>query len=160
MGLFTINPTSNTTPDPAQGGNAVTGNTNTGHGSTTVTSSGAADVKTCLWTSFQSVSGQIKSITLKVGWSESGGVGAGGSSEFKVEYSLNGGSTWSVLFDHLDIISPDSGTAQVDLSATQDISQVRVRDNLTAIIDASFNGAVSDIRLEVVTRVRQPIVMQ
>lgn len=156
----TLNPTSNTSPDPGQGGGAVTLPTNTGHGSTTSASSDVGGViKTCLWTTFQTPLASPSAITLKVGWSQNGSLSDGGlltSNDFTIEYSLSGGVGWSILHSAGQIQSFSSGTDQVTLSPTQDISQVRVRDSISAFGDAgppvetgSVTASVSSIRLEV-----------
>src|SRR5262245_32186726 len=51
--VVTVYPTSNTTPDPSQGGSAVTGASNTGHSSTQALSENGGFVdKSCRWFSF------------------------------------------------------------------------------------------------------------
>jgi hypothetical protein len=155
MATITSNPTSNTTPDPGQGGLAVTGATNTGHSNTTASAiNGGSQSKSCKWTGFQSVSGQILSITLKVDWSESGST-EGGGRQFKCDYSLNGGSSWTTLFNHSPL-SVANGTAQASLSVGQDLSQIQVRDFLEAIsvLEAveAVTGSISGIRLEIITQ--------
>lgn len=157
--LITKNPTSNTTPDPGQGGVAVTGATNTGHGSTTASAVGAVtQTKTCIWTTFPSAGGLVTAITLKVDWTENGSSSDGftlTTNLFTIEYSLNGGGAWNTLRASADVGSSSSGTSQVSLSTTQDITQVQVRDLLSASGDvgesANITTSVSLIRLEVVT---------
>lgn len=157
----TYNPTSNTTPDPGFGGLAVTGNINTGHGSTTTSQLPAGtQTKSCLWTGFPAVSGQIASITLKFDWSEDGFVIVGGgsaSNSFTVQYSLNGGGAFSEVFTHDDVTSPTSSNSQVSIPLPQDPTQIQVRDRMqaTATADigdsASITTTISNIRLEIVT---------
>lgn len=157
MALYTYNPTSNTTPDPAQGGIAVTGNTNTGHAATTATGNNSIVDKSCVWSGFPAASGQILSSTLKVDWSENGSFdAANASNDFKLGYSLNGGGAWTNFFDHVNITGAGSGTAQVSLSVTQDLTQVRVRDFLEGESDllgaiGTVTATVSAIRIEVTT---------
>src|SRR5262245_54970889 len=80
MSLQTRNPTSNQTPDPGQGGAAVTGNINTGHGSTALSASGGdKSFATCLWSGFPATGGQIISVALKADWSQSGSLTGAGS---------------------------------------------------------------------------------
>lgn len=167
MPSATLQPTSNTSPDPGQGGDAVTDPTNTGHGSTTALAVGAdTDTKTCLWTTFQSIGGQILSLTLKVDFEEDGVLSDGGadtSNDFFIEYSLNGGSSWSALRASSQIQAPNSGTAQVALSTSQDLTQVRVRDSLHANSiggeSATVTATTSSVRIEALTAAQAAIVM-
>lgn len=188
MAIRNLQPTSNTTPD--QGGTtAVTGNTNTGHGSTScgASATGAAgfnvdsdaESKSCRWSSFQSApSGVINSLRLQFSWEVSGAVDAspaldGGSAQadasFTVEYSLNGGSSWTVavnqslsVSDGSDNLS-QSGSENISLSVGQNIAQVQVRSFISASGSAtggldnestalsSVTAAVTGIQLEVIT---------
>lgn len=161
MALFTLDPTANQTPDPGQGGLAVTGNINTGHGST-VTSQVAAgtQTKSCIWTAFPSLGGQVVSMTLKFDWSEDGFVNVGSgsaSNSFRVQYSVDGGGAFTTIFDHADVVAPNSGSSQVTITIPQDITQVQVRDRMqaTATVDLSDNASIttsiSNIRLEITT---------
>jgi hypothetical protein len=157
----TRNPTSNTTPDPGQGGLAVTDALNTGHGSTAVDAAagGGSQTKTCIWTSFQSVGGQITAISLKLNWTETGDA-TDGTNQFLIQYSLNGGGAWTDIINHNNVEDPNSGSSTVTLSAGQDLSQVRVRDKLFAQTgNAVLVGSVDSIRLEVTTQDGTVIVM-
>src|SRR5262245_680684 len=156
MPLYTLNATSNTTPDPSQGGSAVTGNTNTGHSATTSTVIGVGlVVKTCVWQSFLVCGGQIGAINLKVDWTEDGTISAGGTSRFRIQYSVNGGGAYTDIINHTNVTSPSGPTtATVALGVTQDITAVRVRslvraDGFTGGDAASVQGTVSNIKLEV-----------
>ena len=159
MASVTRQPTSNTTPDPAQGGTAVTDATNTGHGGTTSLKSGAGSTtKTCLWTGFATVSGTVTSVTLLVDWAQNGTLSDGGVStanQFTIDYSLNGGSSWLSLRDVSQVQSSTSGTSQVSLLTSQDLTQVQVRAALIASgvlgETASIVVTISNIRLEVGT---------
>ena len=159
-----INPSSNQTPDPGLGGTAVTNQTNTGHGSTiTAAINGTLKVKSCRWSGFQPVSGQITSIILKVDWGESGELGVGATNSFQLEYSLNNGATWNTLLDHELINISNTGTAQVSLPSAQNISLVQVRDRLSAVAPvagepANVIASVSGIRLEVETDTTAPAI--
>jgi RHS repeat-associated protein len=149
-----VNPSSYQTPAPGLGGFAVTNPSNTGHGSTfTAANNGAFKEKSCRWSGFQPVSGQITSITLKVDWSDSGSWDGGGANDFILSYSLDNGSSWNTLLWHSLISANDFGTAQVSLPSTQDISLVQVRDRLIAGAPpegfAVVSATVSSIRLEV-----------
>lgn len=137
----------------------MTGAVNTGHGSTTASASnGATQDKTCLWTTFPTSIGQVLTINLKADFSESGSLtGGGATNAFIIEYSLNGGSSWNTLRAAFNITSSSSGTATQSLSASQDISQIRVRDLLEGSTtdvgeSASVTASVSLIRLEITTR--------
>jgi hypothetical protein len=99
-GVVTVYPTANQSPDAGQGGLPVNSPSNTGHGNTKQFLYYPQDRTTCLWHSFQGVSGQIVSITMKLEWGAvvnatvEADEGESGSSyaEFAVEYSLNGGA--------------------------------------------------------------------
>lgn len=164
MSISTLIPTANQTPDPGQGGLAVTGNINTGHGSTIATGpiSGVGQTKTCIWTGFAAVTGQIASIRLLLDWSENGTVGLDASNSFRIEYSVNGGGAWTSIFVHSNITSSNSSSSNVVLP-TADPTQVQVRDSLSAEGSdsgaASVTASVSNIRLEVTTVDGQVIVL-
>lgn len=166
MPITTRQPTANETPDSGQGGSAVTGNINTGHGSTTsAASNGTSQLKTCRWSGFQPVSGIVTGIVLKAGWSENGSLsGVGASNLFRAQYSVNGGANWTDLFSHAGVTAVANGTAQATIPANTAIGQIQVRDNLSAVTvnpgeTADVIGTVSDIRLEVTTQDQQVIVM-
>jgi len=159
MALFTYNPTSNVSPDPGQGGLAVVGNINTGHGSTTSSVSGlGTQDRTCKWTAIPAgPGGLITSITLKADWTQNGSLGGiSPANLFQIQYSLNGGSSWNTLKSALNITSSSSGTSTQSLSITQSLAQVQVRDLLEAVGNdagdtAAVTASVSNIRVEVVT---------
>ena len=165
MALNTYNPTANTTPDPGQGGSAVSGNINTGHSSTTSSAvNGSSQTKTCVWQTFPAGGGQVASATLKFDWSENGSINNSANNEFKVEYSINGGGAWTAVFDHTGITSSTTSNSQVSLSAGQDLTAVRVRDSIVATASAgvgnssSVTASISNIRVELVTVDSQVIV--
>lgn len=164
MPLVIKNPTNNQTPDATLGGLAVTGITNTGHGSTATASSAVSsasdsDEKSARWFDFQNVGGQRISVRLKLSWTTDGSANASddglggsgdGSAQFIIEYSLNGGSTWNTVPGATSIAflaSPPGGgpdtfdndnSADIALPNSQDLSQVQVRvDYLTS---ANANG--------------------
>jgi hypothetical protein len=150
MALVTKNPTSNTTPDAGQGGSAVTSATNTGHGSTSVDAAGT-QIKSCIWTAFGAVTGQITSVSLKMDWSENGATG-GGTNNFRIQYSTNGGGAWTDIINHSDVTSLTNSSSSVSLSVTQDLTQVQVRDKLLAQTgSATLTASVSNIRIEALT---------
>jgi hypothetical protein len=162
----TRNPTANQTPDPGQSGtDPVTGASNTGHSSTSLSAAdGESFTASCLWTGFQSVAQIVLSVMLKVDWSQTGLLtGAGSkSNRFQVEYSLNNGSSWNTLFLHVGITSSSSGTDQAVLSPGQNLTQIRVRDTLTVNANdpgtvAELTASVSNIRLEVAYADPQPV---
>ncbi len=166
MPLITRNTTTPTTPDPTFGGDPVTGAAAAGHGSTLVsqTDLGTAN-KSCMWTGFTPVVGAPITVILKVGWDQDGTLTdpLGASNRFQIDYSLNGGGSWSSLRDVTQIESASSGTSQQSLSVTQDLTQVQVRDNLTAAANAgetaTLTVAISNIRIEVTTQDHQAIVI-
>jgi hypothetical protein len=157
---YTLNPTSNATPDAGQGGIAVTGNINTGHGSTVTSSASGTVIKSCIWTAFPATGGQITAMTLKFDWTENGAVNIGTGSatnEFRVQYSVNGGGAWISVFTHTDVTSSSSSNSSVVLTLPQNTTQVQVRDRMTATAtadvsdNASITTSISNIRLEVTT---------
>lgn len=163
MPLITRQPTANETPDTGQGGLAVTGNTNTGHGSTGVVGVGSgSQLKTCRWFNFQSVAGQITGIRLKLNWSESGSIVPVSGSSFAIDYSLNNGSSWNNIISHVSVTAPNSGSEDVNI-VPQDITQIQVRDTLNAFDinggQADLTASVSDIRLEIQIADSTPIPM-
>lgn len=168
MSLVTRNPTSNQTPDPGQGGSAVTGNTNTGHASTTSfatrdTNGTTTQIKTCIWTALQAVSGLITAINLKFTWeihlSTNANTTAVGDqsdalAQVAIQYSTNGGGAWnnqvvktvtsSAVDGSTDSDSLDEGptneTVSIPLSSggvPQDISQIQIRDSIKAEVTIS-----------------------
>lgn len=167
MALFILNPTVNTTPDPGQGGSAVTGATNTGHAATTSSVGGAASQsKTCVWTTFQAATGQILSMTLKFDHTSSGSLtGAGAANEFRVEYSLNNGGSWtSAVVRSNFTASQGPTTVSIALSVSQDTTQVRLRDVIQASTldlgeSASATGTVANIKIEVTAVDAMPIAL-
>lgn len=167
MALITVNPTSNTTPDPGQGGSAVSSATNTGHAATTSTGlNGTGQTKTCIWQSFPASAGQIQSINLKLDWTEDGSFsGADALNQFRIQYSTNGGGAWTNIIDHNQITAPvGPTTATVALNVTQDLTQVRVRDLVLANTlgpgnSASVTGTVANIKIEVLAVDSMPIMM-
>jgi hypothetical protein len=140
----------------------VTGNINTGHASTTATQASAGtQTKSCIWTGFPSVGGQIVSITLRFDWSEDGTVVVGtgsASNNFRVQYSVNGGGAFTTIFQHADVVAPATSSSSVSMTPPQDLTLIQVRDRLqaTATADlsdsASITASISNIRLEVVTQ--------
>lgn len=168
--LITLNPTSFTNPDPS-GGLAVTTPSNTGHASTTSTASGGTDsqVKSCRWTAFPagpSPSARAAAPTLKVDYTRNGTLSDGGINtynQFLIEYSLNGGSSWTALLNHEFVTSSSTSTASFTLSISQDLSQVQVRDFLTAQkvggTSATMVATPSNIRIEVQTADNQLLIM-
>lgn len=201
MGLAIIQPTANQTPDATLGGLAVTGITNTGHGETSTSSSANAlapfgnasdsDSKSARWFGLSNVSGQRTSVRLKFSWSASGSCDANGgqggsdpqidgtassSCSFGVEYSLNGGSSWTThvsdsagafsfgpISDNNDF--DNNGLADIALSNNQDVSLIQVRvlystscdadagnGSESATANADVTASISGIQVEVVTQ--------
>jgi hypothetical protein len=122
-----------------------------------------------LWTSFSpspAFNGIIISIVLKVDYTQDGFLTDGGvftSNQFTIDYSLNGGASYSSLRLAGQIQSLSSGTDQVTLSSTQDITQIRVRDDLLASgavgETASVTTSISNIRVELLVQDPQVIVI-
>jgi hypothetical protein len=169
MGLYTYQPTANETPDSSQivGDLAVTGASNTGHSSTTSSASGAGSTvdKTCRWSGFAAGPKNNVSVTLKITHTSDGTLTGGtAANRFTLEYSINGGGAWLTAVDRLDMTSSAGPTTfSVALSAGQDLTQVQVRDVISALSDDAGDSAdaiatISGIQIEVVT-VDQPVVM-
>jgi hypothetical protein len=100
------------------------------------------------------VSGSRSSVKLFFDWSQNGDVNDGSSNEFRVQYSINGGSNWNTIFDHTGFQdSASNNNEQVTLSNSQDLTQVQVRDLLftqsTAEDGSAMTATVSNIRIEV-----------
>jgi len=190
--VVTVSPGAYQTPDPGQGGSAVSGPANTGHGNTSVNVAGStsSDLRTCEWHAFPNVNGTITSITLKFDWITAGDAyvrtyqpedSGEAYAQFNVEYSLNGGSSWTNAvggladayasgeggYDSRNFASPGWTTSttpfSVSIPPSTPISQIRVRDRLFASlifsgfpdgyarVDAINATRVENIRLEVET---------
>ena len=164
MAIIVRQPTSNETPDSGQGGDAVTGAINTGH-DVTVTSDpptpGSA-TKSCRWFGFAAVPGEVLSAKLKLDWTEDGSI-PDGSNSFRIQYSVNGGGAWTDIINHSDISAPDNNSEEVTLPLPLDITQVQVRDRMTAqaaTLAATVLTSISNIQVEVtVSDVGRLIVM-
>lgn len=166
MPIIMRNPTVNQSPDPGQGGIAVTDIINTGHSSTLSQavanapegfgSDSDSESRSARWSAFQSVSGQVVIIRLKFNWSADGSAvaddgGNGGtasaSCSFSIAYSLNGGSNWiNVASDSASAFAPggsgdtidNSGSADIVIPADTPIDQIQVRDLMNT--SANANG--------------------
>jgi hypothetical protein len=190
--VVTVNPGAYQTPNPGQGGEAVSSESNLGHGSTqSLADRGGSNglstqTKTCLWHSFPGVSGTKVRVTLKFEWTMNAEVhayvsnsdtGATADVDFRIEYSLDNGSTWTARggangsasvprgvgeADDIDFINT-SGSESVDLPnpGAIDLTQIRVRDRIFARVNivgagtgsgySDVTASVSSIRLEVET---------
>src|SRR5262249_52685230 len=118
----------------------------------------AAQTKTCIWQSFPSTGGAITSITLKVDHTSSGTLsGPSPVNEFKLQYSLNNGSSWTTAVDRVNFTASQGPTTfSVALGVGQDLTQVRVRDLIDAEgsiggDSASCTATIANIKIEVVT---------
>jgi hypothetical protein len=159
--MTTLQPTSNTSPDPGQGGASVNSPSNTGHSSTTSSATGDASVTTrsCIWTGFAAIAVRPSKITLKVQYARNGTLEdpAFVSNTFAIQYSLDGGSVWNDLVSDSDFDFLVSTTAELDFPLTQDTSLVQLRDLIQAFggedpptpLTASATATVSNIRLEI-----------
>lgn len=170
MAFITVQPTSNTTPDPGQGGSAVTTPSNTGHASTLSEASGddvgVTETKTCIWSGVQSVGGFVTSVTLKMTHTSDGTrTGISGTNRFLLQYSLDGGSNWTTAVSRTNMTSSAGPTEfSAALSVSQDLTQLRARDLIEASAiavghDATASATISDIKVEVITADSQLIVM-
>jgi subtilisin len=187
LSVVTVYPSAYQTPDSGQGG-GVSNPSIEGHGSTYTSffvtdpgTSSHSDIKSARWSAPQAVSGEKVSIRLKFDWSVSGyasanadpiGGNAFSSWGFYIDYSLDGGSQWIThVSKYVSAVSlgngenqplSESGSADILLSNGQNITQVQVRDFITADANASrgdansssagvdFTVSISRIRLEVV----------
>lgn len=157
MGLYNIKATAFETPAPGVfGAGTVTNPTVNGHDSSTIgTSAGNPDVgMSCEFRTFPAVPPLLRRL-LKASWSIDGILfGAGAISQFSIDHSLNGGSSWSSTVVRNNVNAPDSGTISITLSAGQDITQVRLRDLFQcAVNDTNTESAqgfmtISNIRIE------------
>lgn len=183
MSLQVVQPVTVTNPD--QGGTlAVTGAVATGHGATVtsvnvsppVGSDSQSQAKSCRWSGIPNPAGNRAAVALKFSWNASGAAtaspaGGGGSASanasFVIEYSLNGGGAWTTHASDVagssggsDPLS-SSGSANIPLSISQDLSQVQVRTrtDVSATVtvggvggdsaDANITSSVSGIQVEV-----------
>jgi len=146
-GSATVNPSSYQTPYGS--GTAIDSPSNTG-GITNINITGPGSAnETCKWSGFPSVSGQLVSIHLKMGWSASVSSGSGG---FGLDYSLDGGS-WTNAAGVSLSNSSQSGSVDVLLPNGQDLTQVQVKMSIGGGVGPGSNfiasASVSNIRLEV-----------
>lgn len=165
MAIITRTASSNTTPDAGQGGNAVTGNDNNGHGSTTVSQvANGTNTKSCIWENFGAdIPGGRKSVTLKFDYSEDGVV-IDISNSFRVQVSVDNGSNYSSALQHNNVVAPNSASVSLALNNAADISQIKVRDRLQAtstsdVGGASLTASISNIRIEIDPAEAQLVVM-
>lgn len=137
-------PTANESPDTTNGiaGDvAVTTPTNTDHASTTSTATGDGNhsqVKSCRWSAFQNLLvGNRTSVKLKVTHTSSGSTTDSFTdtfNQFQLEYSLNGGGSWNSIVNRINFTASQGPTeAVITLPLTQDLTQVQVRDIITAV---------------------------
>jgi hypothetical protein len=187
---YTLIPQDHTTPD--QGGTlGVSSDSNTGHGSTvtscssTDTGPGSSDsdsqAKSCRWHTLPSFPrGSQGGVRLKFSWTASGNVdvtqdvaGSGTASiAFVIEYSLNGGGSWTGQVSKSKSVSganvsasldaPLDGSEDIVLSNGQDVSQIQVRTRTDAATSAtapssgsvtstaSITTTISGIQIEVI----------
>jgi YD repeat-containing protein len=159
-----VSPTVNQSPDPGQGGSAVSSPSNTGHGDTSLNmllGNAGTTSKTCMWQSFPNVSGLIQSITLKFNYVAIGGGGASAPIEgdfasayanFGVEYSIDNGANWISAVnlwssaaasgpdgsDNNGFLSPNfpsTTPVSVSIPANTPISNIKVRNRLLIVTD-------------------------
>jgi hypothetical protein len=155
--MITRLPTSNVTPDPAQGGSAVASPANDAHGGTTsVSVGGGSQVKSYKSSGFANLSGGRSSVILKADYSDNGTIANNGSNQFRIESSIDGGGSWQVMLNHNNITSPTTSSVQRTLSTSQDLSLVQVRDKIQATSiepgdSGSITASISNIKIEVQT---------
>ncbi len=104
--------------------------------------------------------GQITSVTLKIDHTSSGGkTGVGASNSFTLDYSIDNGGAWTNAVTRDNMTSSQGPTTfSAALSAGQNLSQVKVRDSMSATTTsngetANASATIANIKLEVVTRV-------
>jgi hypothetical protein len=160
QGIVVVNPSAYQTPySPFPEHFAVNSPSNTGHAISSAdapldeftTTTGAS----CLWFGFPAVSGGKLSVKLKMDYSSSGARQLPSFNSFKLSYSLDGGNSWTDAVSRSAFTGSQSGAFTLDLPISQDLTQVQVRDILTAgaTIEsfASATATISNIRIEVDT---------
>jgi hypothetical protein len=176
--VSTVSPSSNQTPDPRHGGEAVNSSSNTGHETTTAAAAiygPTAQTKSCRWLAFQPVGGQIIKITLKLDWSISGYVSTDASTDisdrasarasFNLFYSTDNGSILNTGISRAEASSifglrtdykpiSDSGSFSVDLPVNTPINQIIVSDQLITNVSASGGGSAWAEMTATISRVR------
>jgi hypothetical protein len=190
--VVSVKPRIYQSPDPALTLEGVNLPTNLGHSSTVSAADrgyapgSGSQSKSCLWHSFSNVSGTKTRVTLKFDWTldasidlyvEDSRTNASGSYSFRINYSLDNGSTWtdaksfsksvSILRGAGPYSDGDSintyGSESIDLSnpGAIDLTQIRVRDRISASVSlgtpnngyaiTNTTASVSNISLEVET---------
>jgi hypothetical protein len=170
MALFTSNPTAFTTPAPGVFGvDTVLNPTNTQHDATLAQAGGGVGTPTDVgvsieWRSFVLPPGAVLSINLRFNWSTDGfNFGSPFTPLHEIDYSLNNGGSWTVLVFDSDVDAPASGSINQSIPATQDISQIRVRNiGLASVADEETENAgiqieMNSVRLEIVVADNAPI---
>jgi hypothetical protein len=156
-----VQPQDNESPDSTQAlTSAVAGNNNTSHGATTSDVSigseqSDSETRTCRWFTFVGFS--PRTINLTFNWSISGSIvltGAApgttvGNASFLVEYSTNGGSSWTTALsrpfsrnDNGTTPISDSGSVNISLPVAA-LSQIQVRDRIRADATSAADPTVS-----------------
>lgn len=145
MGVASHRSNAQATPAPGVfGSGTVTNLTAVGHDASAIqTGVGTEDVGMSAQWSFPVFPAGASAVTLKASWSITGTLsGAGATSQFEINHSTNGGSSWAATVVRSNVNAADSGTISVTLSASQDISQVKVRDLfLCSVLDAGSESA-------------------
>lgn len=158
MPTITFIPASFTTPsDQVEGESegAVEAPSNNGHASTTSSISGVgAQNKSCEWRGFVGADNVILTeVKIKVDYTKDGSFSALGSNFFALHYSTDNGANYSSFFSSTDTSGPSSATAEVALSNSQDLTQVRIADLIRATgigggSQASLTVSISNPRIE------------
>jgi NedA-like, galactose-binding domain/PA14 domain len=183
--VVTVYPGANQTPDSTQPNTYLLFNTsNTGHeinpSMAFADENGWETVeRTGRWFNFQAPSGTIGKITLKLNWEHYSqidnvlpiGAWGGAQTVWRVEYTINGGSSWISLVDRgnwkndngSSVIPRESGEATVDIPIGTTFSQIQVRESLYSDASCSseegsgassggyVDSTISNIRLQVET---------
>lgn len=157
MANYVLNTQTATTPGSG-GGLAVTGATGSGHASTVASaSSPSIQIKSCDWSNCPAgPGGEIASKTLSFEHTSSGTKVGAGTNDFTVDYSVDNGSNWTNAVSRTDFTTSQGPTTfSAALPANQDLTQVKVRDKLTAsAIDggsASVTATIDNIRIQAST---------
>jgi len=102
------------------------------------------------------VPGQITAITLKIDHTSSGGkTGVGATNAFTLDYSVNNGSNWTNAVTRNNMTTSQGPTTfSVALSTTQNLTQVKVRDSMSAATTSGGESAdatvtIANIKIEV-----------
>jgi hypothetical protein len=158
----TLQAQSNETPDTTQPlTQAVTGNSNTGHSSTTAfvtigSEESSSQMKTCRWFNYSPM--QAANVVISFNWSLSGSLTLTAAApdttvanaSFRVEYSLNGGVSWTTALTRsytqtTNGTQPigDSGSVSLPIGSSGNTGVIQIRDRIRADASSTTDPTVS-----------------